>query len=242
MGAQLGREDLGDAKETLSRKTKEKRVRKIRKHPRYDEGLIENDVALLFFRSSFRGYDPVLLNTNNAVPSSGQNLTVAGWGATKIGGELNDKKLEAAVTVDEECGADLNITSDTFCATSSESGPCTGDSGGPIISKGTSSTTDVVLGVVSHGIGCKKNSNELYPGIYARVADPDILRGSEKKFAKGLEDHRVVSIVFRWQRMKNASISDKGAVHDEQMQGLEEKANAKEMLYVLQKVLVDTAY
>mmetsp|Transcript_59610 Transcript_59610/g.69648 ORF Transcript_59610/g.69648 Transcript_59610/m.69648 type:complete len:339 (-) Transcript_59610:235-1251(-) len=174
MGAQLGREDLGDAKETLSRKTKEKRVRKIRKHPRYDEGLIENDVALLFFRSSFRGYDPVLLNTNNAVPSSGQNLTVAGWGATKIGGELNDKKLEAAVTVDEECGADLNITSDTFCATSSESGPCTGDSGGPIISKGTSSTTDVVLGVVSHGIGCKKNSNELYPGIYARVADPDI--------------------------------------------------------------------
>lgn len=174
MGAQIGREDLGDAKENLSRKTKEKRVRKIRKHPRYDEGLIENDVALLFFSSSFKGYDPVLLNTDNAVPSSGQNLTVAGWGATEIGGELSDEKLEAVVTVDEECGADRNITSDSFCATSSVSGPCSGDSGGPIISKGTASTTDVVLGVVSYGIGCKKDSNEVYPGVYARVADPDI--------------------------------------------------------------------
>merc|ERR1712232_1363556 len=42
---------------------------------------------------------------------------------------------------------------------------CKGDSGGPLIKLGNSAVDDIVLGVVSWGVGCGIN-----PGVYARIS------------------------------------------------------------------------
>jgi len=177
MGAHMGREVLYDVGDLID-DTKIRRAKKVKRHPDYKDTVpFENDVGLMFFRRKFKGFEPVLLNSNNSIPTADELLTVMGWGQTEKDGGLNDVKLEANATYDEQCGADLNITSDMFCATDAESSPCRGDSGGPIVSKGAGSKDDVMVGIVSWGYeDCIKNEQNQNFAVYARVADPDIYK------------------------------------------------------------------
>jgi hypothetical protein len=125
------------------------------------------------------------LNTDPNLPETeGQEMYVMGWGRPTVNGteERSDVLREAEVLYipNEEC---RNITSEklmrnlsevifdiSLCAADFEEGidTCTGDSGGPIILRGTNdSTDDVQLGVTSFGFGC---ADPVLPGIYARVS------------------------------------------------------------------------
>ncbi|KAL7504231.1 hypothetical protein ACHAXN_002121 [Cyclotella atomus] len=59
------------------------------------------------------------------------------------------------------------ITSQMMCARDGDEDACQGDSGGPLVMKGRGDSSDVLVGVVSWGIGCAHKS---FPGVYARVS------------------------------------------------------------------------
>jgi trypsin len=55
------------------------------------------------------------------------------------------------------------ITNNMMCARDTDKDSCQGDSGGPLYD----SENNVLVGVVSFGIGCADSN---YPGVYARVS------------------------------------------------------------------------
>ncbi len=150
-------------------------------HPNYDDVTTDNDFMLIFLNESATSNEFVRLNTDDATPEIGAAVTVMGWGDIDPTDEqvLSSELMEVDVNVitNEECeksGGDFGsyeeqITSNMLCAREEGGGEdsCQGDSGGPLVIKGTDSSEDVQVGVVSWGIGCATAD---YPGVYARIS------------------------------------------------------------------------
>ena len=141
-------------------------------HPSYNEINFQNDLMILKLETS-SSYFPVALDDNTQnLSEEGNNVTVMGWGTTISGGFPSSVLLEVELDIisNQECDEQYGglITNDMICASRPGKDSCQGDSGGPLIVKGTSVEEDVIIGVVSWGMGC---ANPDYAGVYARVGE-----------------------------------------------------------------------
>ena len=145
-------------------------------HPDYNEFTLENDVMVVqLYRRVSSNYTAITLDDNPDFLKPEDIVTTMGWGRISYGGEVSEVQLETEVDVisNEECASAPssyyrdNIIEGSLCAYREGTDSCQGDSGGPLIVKGENSTSDVLVGTVSWGVGC---AYEGYPGVYARVS------------------------------------------------------------------------
>ena len=125
--------------------------------------------------------DPVRINQSPNVPVNNQKLTVVGWGLSDNGSGLSYpdilQEVEVSYVPNYESerieGADGDtlldrgwLKSDMMCAGSTKKDACYGDSGGPLILRGSSPNDDVQVGVTSWGVDCAG----AIPGVYNRLS------------------------------------------------------------------------
>lgn len=142
---------------------------------RYDESTEDGDFMLIRLSGSVLGVSAPRLATNLYYDrlQNGTELTVMGWGDTSSGGVSSNTLLEAPVKYilqstcqDLYASYSASITRRMICAGGTGStDACQGDSGGPLIYKDDNPARDVLIGVVSWGIGCADG----LPGVYAKV-------------------------------------------------------------------------
>ncbi len=125
-------------------------------HSRFGEGLFGNDIALIILPQEYevRNITYATFNDDNNVPGQdGDELRVIGWGRTVDGGPTSDILLETEIDyqTNEQCKKLFPeswrgiIRDDMLCADRIDTGPCNGDSGGPIMH--TSDEGDPVQGM-----------------------------------------------------------------------------------------------
>ena len=135
---------------------------------------MSNDIALVRLAedADLSVYTPACLPAADQ-DYTGQNSTVAGWGATQEGGATAHILQELhglEVMSDDHCRGLLGnsaISADMVCAGGQEGkDSCQGDSGGPLVVQEADSTF-TLMGVVSWGYGCARQDQ---PGVYAEVS------------------------------------------------------------------------
>lgn len=142
-------------------------------HPKYNPTVTgaDYDFRLVKIQKVTKPHlQPVKLNSNSAVPSTGSTLTVMGMGAIDSAGYIyeddlrwvNLKKLSHKECVRRR-GYGFNGKAE-FCAWAPNKDSCFGDSGGPIIT-----AKGVQVGVVSNGPYPCADPKE--GGYYARVSE-----------------------------------------------------------------------
>jgi trypsin len=143
-----------------------------RRHPSFNSNTMENDFYLHQLRSPVTTSGArVTLNSDRALPTAGQPLTVLGLGLTSDGGRPASSLRDVVVPAvsDANCqavyGTSVFKSNVMFCAGEGGKDSCQGDSGGPIVIR--NGLDHVLTGVVSFGYGC---ADPNYPGIYARVS------------------------------------------------------------------------
>lgn len=170
----VGRHDFDDNDGELIR------VSKQIQHPKYDENTSEFDVALLVLSKPVENVQVANLNDDGNYPTQGTTAHVMGWGNMKTDGfDLPDVPYSADVDVisnknceelerdgDSYGAMKYPISDDMICTYTANKDACQGDSGGPLIVKGNDATQDVLIGVVSWGVGCA-----YLPGVYCRVSE-----------------------------------------------------------------------
>lgn len=169
--AKIGGHDIDEGEEIL--------VVDQMEHPDYNDGTNQYDLALLFLEDSTT-LDIALprLNKDDDFPSPGSRTHVMGWGNTRNSGySVSDELMRVGLEVisNEDCEeAELNrddnyngdIHDDMMCTDSGEQDACQGDSGGPLIVRDDDGPEgDIIVGVVSWGIGCG-----VMPGVFSRVS------------------------------------------------------------------------
>ncbi|XP_063586693.1 serine protease ami-like [Penaeus indicus] len=158
-------------------------VLKISQHPLYRPPSSYHDIALLELATKVqlsRGLVPACLPTQNGRLQEGKILTVAGWGSTEVA-EFSNVLLKGFGRTVSRFGCDdaldtnaLNrdfyragITDSIICLDESSSGPCKGDSGGPLTEENASTCQHTVLGIVAKGSPSCQGTT--VPGIYTNV-------------------------------------------------------------------------
>lgn len=142
-------------------------------HPQYNAGSEAYDFMLLKLQDPVTTIAPVELNTDSSNPSSGQTLTVIGFGTTSEGGSASVTLQEVDVNFipTDQCNGNDSYRGDVqddvmLCAgVGGGKDSCQGDSGGPIFD-----SLKKQVGVVSWGIGCARRN---FPGVYSRVSAVD---------------------------------------------------------------------
>jgi len=147
-------------------------------HPNYDSNKYDYDYLLVKLNGESK-QEPILIVEADDNIVDDVLATTLGFGTTKVGGGGSTSVTQLEATVDfktaNTCGNNYDyspsdITSRMNCGYTEGKDACQGDSGGPFIKKGSASdgSLDIVLGVVSWGIGC---GNVNAPGVYADVLD-----------------------------------------------------------------------
>jgi len=147
-------------------------------HPLYDSNTDQYDMALLILEEPTTLDIPfVRVNDDNLYPPEGTTTHVMGWGDTDPGDgqRLSDILMIVDVEVisnndceDAEQGGDSYngwIYPSMLCTSTKGQDACQGDSGGPLVVKNGSPDQDVIVGVVSWGVGCA-----FLPGVFGRVS------------------------------------------------------------------------
>lgn len=156
-----------------SYRAKEGVVRRIEKShvcPTYDNVSQDCDAAVLRTRCPmiYESARPIRIGFKVNVPVGGK-VQVSGWGRTEHGTSSDLlRTVRLPVISNTSCKAKYNneiITPNIMCTYQPPRDTCQGDSGGPAVYNGK------LVGIVSWGIGCAKLDN---PGVYARIASPDI--------------------------------------------------------------------
>ena len=155
--------------------------RNIIAHPEYSCSKVANDIALLELQQPIefnKFIQPICVATKNANSHNfGYQAVVSGWGWTNENQNIGiraDVLQKATVDVwnNNDCqksfrqfNAKSIITSKQMCAGKVTGGidSCWADSGGPLVTH-----ENVLIGVVSTGIGCARSG---LPGIYTRVSE-----------------------------------------------------------------------
>ena len=187
----VGEFDLSDGAENAVS------VKRIYMHPDYDDGTLDNDVALIELTETVDAPAVTLANeeTTDTAAQNSDVVTVIGWGG-RTGyepgegptGDFPDvlHQVDLNLMTNEECKAQyvdsfsggqggidpeaVGISEQMICASIAAGGKssCQGDSGGPLVLNTNEGWQQI--GVVSWGIGCAAQG---YPGVYARIAEFD---------------------------------------------------------------------
>jgi trypsin len=158
-------------------------IEKIR-HPDFEASMFRNDVMLVKLDGIIEGIVPVRLNQDEMKPSTSSVLTLIGWGTVDVStktsksgdGTFPEVLQQASLpyipnSVCESSSYDGHslyrdeIFDEMMCAGTTGVDACSGDSGSPLLVKGSSAEKDVQVGLVSWGHGCGK-----YPGVYSRIS------------------------------------------------------------------------
>lgn len=117
-----------------------------------------------------------MVELSSGTPSDGV-LTTVGWGSTRDGSEVQQRRLRKVsvpFVADGTCGELYGqagyelVPSEMLCAGDVENGgkdACQGDSGGPLLRRDEDHWVQV--GIVSWGVGCGHRG---FPGVYTEVA------------------------------------------------------------------------
>lgn len=142
---------------------------------RFDADSFENDIAMLkmsipldltLSRAGAAQFPP----SQGQEPAVGANLTVVGWGATLNGGSpvVNIQRKATMFMSDREVCSNVYfgaVLPAMICAANdinTGAGPCSGDTGGPLVD-----ANGYVVGLVSWGYGCAVKG---YPSVFTNVA------------------------------------------------------------------------
>ncbi|CAG9822462.1 unnamed protein product [Phaedon cochleariae] len=136
-----------------------------------------NDIALVRLSRPVQYSNfirPICLPEPNEVANVGENVIVAGWGATELLTRSPIKlKLQLPIADKDQCSrtfrtAGISLRESQICAGGQEGrDSCTGDSGGPLMQTSRNDTSQWYLeGVVSFGARCGSAG---WPGIYTKV-------------------------------------------------------------------------
>jgi hypothetical protein len=152
-------------------------------HPQFNKLEITHDFLLLKI-DGLSNKQHILLNDDPKLPTGNVNdeLTVIGFGMTvedDLSTQANILKQVGlhyvtndvcALAEDPTTGGSYQglITSDMLCATDDGQDSCQGDSGGPLLIQNGAANRDVLVGLVSWGLGCALPG---FPGIYSRISD-----------------------------------------------------------------------
>ncbi|CAL1291134.1 unnamed protein product [Larinioides sclopetarius] len=173
----LGTHDLA---ETFDNKASIIRnVKRMVVHRHYNAQTFENDLALLEMEApvEFLPYVvPICLPHRNE-DFTGKMAFVTGWGKLTAGGDVPNilQEVQVPIVSNGECqsmfyqaGHHKAIRSNFVCAGYTNGGQdsCEGDSGGPLMVQ-REDTRWVLVGTVSHGIGC---ADPNLPGVYMRMS------------------------------------------------------------------------
>ena len=169
-------------------------VVRILKHPEFNAGRLDNDIAILYTERNIEINSSPYVNTA-CLPScdnqfdflfsngTGVRCHVAGWGKDEVDGQFQfiPKKVDLSLISAAQCEAKLKVAlnarkpgvGDRFQLDSSElcaggevgKDACTGDGGSPLVCQAQSGRWTVV-GLVSWGIGCASD----LPGVYVDIA------------------------------------------------------------------------
>ncbi|ALC40487.1 CG17571, partial [Drosophila busckii] len=142
----------------------------FKNHEGYNANTMVNDIAIIHLSSPLTYSSNIRpINLASSSPNNGAVAVVTGWGTTNNGGSIPDTLQEVFVDIispdmcaSSKYGYGSQIKATMICAAASGKDACQGDSGGPL------AANNVLVGVVSWGIGCAQPN---YPGVYANVAD-----------------------------------------------------------------------
>ena len=140
-------------------------------HPDYSPFTLDNDIAILQLDTTLN-FNSDVNSVNLPCPEGNYDgvAKVSGWGALSFGGPSPDQLhvVDVDILTNEECKdhyTSAPITANMICAGDksafNERDSCQGDSGGPLFQN------NIVVGIVSWGIGCASN----HPGVYTRVSE-----------------------------------------------------------------------
>ncbi|MDI1459904.1 serine protease [Catellatospora sp. KI3] len=183
--ATIGSADLG------SGRAEQVRSERVRRAPGFTDVTRGDDWAVIRLAHSV-DLPVVALPTGTAL--DGGALTVVGWGATREGALIQQRRLrqvQVPYVGDGTCGNVFRskgypfVASDMICAGDLRNGgrdACQGDSGGPLLRRDGGRWVQV--GIVSWGVGCGRAA---YPGVYTQVSRfaADIRAAIEEQPARG---------------------------------------------------------
>lgn len=146
-------------------------------HPQYDNFFTIHDI-MLFQLSGYSTKTPVRLNKNINIPTDWQEVDVIGWGAVDPNGtQISDilKEVTLEVVPNDKCflpSSTIPYGNEIVCAVDvddiADEYVCAGDSGGPLIVRGSNYTEDIQVALVSKGpVPC---AQEGVPGQHSRIS------------------------------------------------------------------------
>ncbi len=149
-------------------------------HPGYNTDTDEYDIALIVLDRPVQNAVPLItLNDDSSYPSPGTTAHVMGWGNNNTDNSNLPNEMQMVdveVISNQECetlerggssyaGFGFGVYESNICTYTETKDACQGDSGGPLIVRGNDASEDILIGVVSWGIGCA-----YLPGVYGRVS------------------------------------------------------------------------
>uniref|UniRef100_A0A7S1UQQ4 Peptidase S1 domain-containing protein n=1 Tax=Grammatophora oceanica TaxID=210454 RepID=A0A7S1UQQ4_9STRA len=149
----------------------ERSIIQRKKHWNYNAGTVENDFMLLKLNEPVSGKQPVIVNEAADNPTSGEPLTVMGFGVTQEGSDFASNELLKVTiqhTANDDCRrqyGNLFEPSNMLCAGASGQDACKGDSGGPLVESFNGYWR--VVGVTSWAWGCAREDAH---GVYSRIS------------------------------------------------------------------------
>lgn len=152
-------------------------VKRIIKHPSYNETTVDNDIALIELAQPITNITPIALDRASPLLKDTQSW-VAGWGnMSTSGSDYPDNLMEVNLKIIDfnTCNYyyeldGTQLTSNMFCSgyMNGSQDSCQGDSGGPLITAGNNGYA--LTGVVSFGGSLEQACGaKNYPGVYTKV-------------------------------------------------------------------------
>ncbi|KYN08136.1 Venom serine protease 34 [Cyphomyrmex costatus] len=166
---------VGDHDLTTGADTNASRLYTIAKfymHPLYNIQPPQNDIAIVMVNSviSFNEeVGPACLPFQHQFDSfAGSNVVLLGWGLTNYSQMKSNvlQKVTVAVITNQECRKEYpTITNDHICTYTEGKDACQFDSGGPALWQNPTTKREVLVGIISGGMGCGGSN----AGINTRV-------------------------------------------------------------------------
>ncbi|UJR14930.1 hypothetical protein I4U23_001912 [Adineta vaga] len=150
-------------------------------HPSYTRASLDYDIAILKLSSDFIGTGTVSLAclppANNSIPTNNEKAMAIGWGKMSISASITESSTLQQVVLQvhntaRSCYVGSRIDQQ-FCAGFGETGTCSGDSGGPLMTNVNGAWT--LTGVVNYGLeNCDGSSGFARVSYYRSLIDTQL--------------------------------------------------------------------